>query len=117
MPQIAKVFDDLDAELPFATRLLIAVSGFARRWFFIIIAFFIGALVGLRIWVARSPAVRVWWDRNKLRFPIFGPLSKKVAMARFTRTTATLITAGLPMLEILDTTAEVMGNVVFRGAI
>jgi type IV pilus assembly protein PilC len=117
MPQISKIFADLEADLPLPTQILIAVSEFARRWFFIIVAALIGAVIGLRIFVRRSEAARNWWDRTKLKIPVFGPLMRKVAMARFTRTTATLITAGLPMLEILDTTADVMGNVIFRDAV
>jgi type IV pilus assembly protein PilC len=74
-------------------------------------------VIGLRLAIKRSPKARERWDRLKLKVPIFGPLTRKVAMARFTRTTATLITAGLPMLEILDTAAEVIGNLVYRDAI
>lgn len=117
MPQIQKVFDDLDAALPLPTRILLSTSAFAREWFFVIAALVVGGIVGLRIYVKRSEAAHVWWDRVKLKIPIFGPLMKKIAMARFTRTTATLIAAGLPMLEILDTVAEVMGNVVYRDAV
>ena len=117
MPQIQKVFDDLDAALPLPTRILLSTSAFAREWFFVIAALFIGGIVGLRFYVRRSEEAHAWWDRVKLKVPIFGPLMKKIAMARFTRTTATLITAGLPMLEILDTVADVMGNVVYRDAV
>ena len=117
MPQIQKVFADLNASLPLPTRILLATSDFARKWFFIIIGLFLVIVVGLRSYVRRSEYGHAWWDRIKLKIPIFGPLMKKIAMARFTRTSATLINAGLPMLEILDTVAEVMGNVIYRDAV
>lgn len=117
MPQIEKIFADLDANLPLPTQILLGASAFARRWFAVIISIIVGAAIGLRIYVRRSDQAREWWDRVKLKIPIFGPLSQKIAMARFTRTTATLITAGLPMLEIFDTTADVLGNVIYRDAI
>jgi type IV pilus assembly protein PilC len=117
MPQIEKIFSDLDATLPLPTRVLLSTSAFIRQWFIVIVSLMIAAGIGIRVYVKRSTEARERWDALKLKLPIFGPLMKKIAMARFTRTTATLITAGLPMLEILDTTADVMGNVVYHDAV
>jgi len=117
MPQIQKIFTDLDATLPLPTKLLLSTSAFARQWFLVLAGLLAAGVIGTRILVKRSPSALERWDRFKLKVPVFGSLLQKIAMARFTRTSATLITAGLPMLEILDTTADVMGNVVYRDAI
>lgn len=117
MPQIEKIFSDLDAALPLPTKILLSTSAFTRQWIVVILGVLIGAAIGLKFYVRRSDQARVWWDRVKLKIPIFGTLMVKLSMARFTRTTATLITAGLPMLEIMDTVSEIMGNIVYRDAV
>ncbi len=117
MPQIQKIFADLDAALPLPTRILLGSSAFIRQWMVLIIAIVIGAAAAIRFFVKHSDQAKLRWDRIKLKIPIFGPLTAKIAMARFTRTTATLINAGLPMLEILDTVADVLGSRIYHDAV
>lgn len=116
MPQIQKIFSEFNAPLPLATRILIGTASFLSRYALFVIAGLIGLFVGLRFWVRKSLKAKGVIDTVILKIPIFGPLSVKVTMARVTSTVSTLIAAGLPMLQVLETTTELMGNIHFAEA-
>jgi len=77
---------------------------------FLVIAGVIGAIVGIKKWIATEDGRRIW-DRWMLKPPIFGQLFHKVALARVTNTLGSLIGSGVPILEALDISAETAGNV------
>src|SRR5205814_7499374 len=60
---------------------------------------------------------REFWDRTRIKLPIFGPIAHKICLARFTRTLASLIRSGVPILEVLNIVANTCGNVVMEKAI
>jgi len=92
------------------------VSDAARTMFpFIIVGLILGAW-GFRRWI-KSDSGRARWDTVKLRFPVFGPLVRKTALSRFSRTLAALTRSGVPILESLDIVSITSGNHVVSVAI
>lgn len=113
IPQIEAVFIENDAKLPFLTQMVIAISSLMRNQWWILIAGIGIFVTGYRMYY-RTPSGKYLVDSIKLRIPIFGTLLRRVAIARFARIFSTLLAAGLPMLEIFETSNDVLGNEVFR---
>ena len=110
IPKITKIFEDTKAVLPWTTRALIAFSTFmARSWWAVLL------LAGLAAWGfvrwKASAAGRARWDRFKLKVPVFGRLIRTIAIGRFSRTLATLLKSGVPLLAAMDIVKNVVGNV------
>ena len=104
VPMFEGMYNDLGGTLPLPTRILIAASGpLTKYWWMIGLAAFVGRFV-LRRWAA-TPDGRYCIDRLKLKMPVFGQLVHKTAIARFTRTLASLIRSGVPIMEALDIVA------------
>jgi type IV pilus assembly protein PilC len=119
IPQFAAVFQDLlggGAQLPALTLFVIAMSDFVRyHGYLILIAF--GALwVALKIW-RKTDHGRFTLDKIKLKAPILGPLFLKTAVARFSRTLGTLMSAGVPVLQALNIVRDTSGNFVVERAV
>jgi type IV pilus assembly protein PilC len=117
VPIFGKLFEGLGVPLPTPTKIVINLSNF------------IGSIYGLMIlviFVASGFAIKVWYgtpggrrviDTVMLKIPIIGPILRKIAVARFTRTLGTLISSGVPILEGLDITARTSGNAVVEDAL
>ena len=116
IPTFAALFTSLGAELPLPTRVVIASSNFlARYWWGFVLA--IGAAVfAFRRYYATYRGRRVV-DGALLKAPIIGMILRKIAVARFCRTLATLTSSGVPILEALDITARTSGNAIVEDAI
>jgi type IV pilus assembly protein PilC len=116
IPVFAQLFAGLGAELPFLTRLVVAVSNFVARYsFFIVIA--IGLLIfAIRAYHKTYRGRRVL-DGILLRMPVIGMLLQKIAIARFCRTLSTLTASGVPILDGLEITAKTSGNAVIEDAV
>ncbi len=109
IPKITKVLEDAKVALPWTTRALIAFSTFVHDWWWALgLAVALG-LVGLSRW-RRTPAGRARWDVWVLSLPIFGGLIRQIAIARFSRTLATLLKSGVPLLSSLDIVKNIVGN-------
>jgi len=104
------------AALPTPTQIVINMSNWTRDNFVFLILFVVG-LVFLWKWIRRNPRGLEITDDLFLKAPIFGPLIRKVAVARFTRTLGTMISSGVPILEALDITARSAGNKTIEKAI
>jgi type II secretory pathway component PulF len=105
-----------EMELPLPTRILMGLASFlSANWIFCAAAI-VAAVVGWRMWVGR-PANRLHVDRIKLRAPMVGRLLRDVAVARFTRTLGTLVSAGIPILDALRITRDTLGNKAMMHAI
>jgi general secretion pathway protein F len=116
VPQITSVFDDMGKTLPWNTRLLITVSTVAGGYWWVLIPAGIGGTLGFRRW-ARTPRGRGILDRAKLRLWLIGPLVRFVASARFARTLATMLSAGVPVLTALEITKKVLNNTVLEKVV
>jgi general secretion pathway protein F len=110
IPRITKIFTQVKAELPLQTTALIFVADIVKSYWYLLIV-----LAGLAVWGFRrwkvSKKGRPVWDRFTLRAPIFGKVVRMVAIARFSRTLATLLRSGVPVLTAFDITKEVLNNV------
>ena len=116
IPTFAALFTSLGAELPLPTRIVIYASNFLARYFiFVVLA--IGALAyGIRRYYKTYRGRRVI-DGLLLKAPILGMILRKISVARFCRTLATLTSSGVPILESLDITARTAGNAIVEDAI
>ncbi len=110
IPKITKIFEDTKVVLPWTTRALIAFSGAVHDFWWVFVASFAGAVWLFLRW-RRTAAGRAVWDRWVLTAPIFGPLVRQLAIARFSRTLATLLRSGVPLLTSLDIVKNILGNV------
>jgi len=116
IPTFTQLFEGLGAKLPFATRLVIFLSKQVVVGMpFIAGGIFLGTYAFRRYYGTEAGRLRV--DRIMLRMPLIGKIFRKVAVARFCRTLATLLSSGVPILEGLDITAKTSGNAVVDGAI
>src|SRR3954464_4792300 len=87
IPKVTKIFEDMQVTLPWTTRLLIALSSFARDYWYVLLIALPGLAYGVRRWVRTSKG-RGWWDRTQLRAPVFGHLLRMLAISRFAKTLA-----------------------------
>ncbi|HEX3130307.1 MAG TPA: type II secretion system F family protein [Thermoanaerobaculia bacterium] len=116
IPVFAQLFSGLGGEMPFLTRMVIGASNFVGRYF-IFIALVIGAgIVALQRYHKTYRGRRVL-DGLLLKFPIIGMLLRKIAVARFCRTLATLTASGVPILDGLEITAKTAGNAIIEDAV
>jgi general secretion pathway protein F len=116
VPKVTKIFESMKATLPWTTRLLIWVSNTLQNYWFIIFPLVIGSVVAAVYW-ARSPKGKPVWDRWSLKFPIFGGITRMVTVARFSRTLATLLKSGVPLLTAMDIVKAVITNTVMADVI
>jgi type IV pilus assembly protein PilC len=116
IPVFRSLFEGFQVELPLLTRLVIAVSGFIESYFMIIGAVFILIGLGCRSYYRTENGKRAV-DSALLGIPVIGSIFRKIAVARFTRTLATLLSSGVPILEGLDITARTAGNAILEDAV
>jgi MSHA biogenesis protein MshG len=109
IPQFTKVFKSLKTELPFMTRLIVASSDFFVAWWPVMLLAAVGAVIGFRFMLA-SKEGRFAWDRFKLRIPIAGSIVNKATLARFARSLALGLKSGVPAVQALTLTAQVVEN-------
>ena len=116
VPVFGEIFSGFGAKLPAPTQFLIDLSEWLKRNIL-----FILPAVGLIIygWLAyiKTKQGREFWDRTRIKLPIFGIIAHKICLARFTRTLASLVRSGVPILEVLSIVANTVGNVVMEKAI
>jgi len=117
VPTFEKMFADMGGELPAITQLLVDASDFVSG---------VGGIITLVVLIAVYMAFKWWtgtksgeliWDGAKLNMPVFGSMVRKIALAKFTRTFGTLVSAGVPILSALDIVADTAGNEVVAQAV
>lgn len=109
VPTFAGIYDSFNRELPAMTRMLITISDILKKDLLWIVGGIILLVIGLGQW-HKTPKGALIIDRNVLHLPIFGELLRKVAISRFSRTLATLIQSGVPILESLEIVGKTIGN-------
>ncbi len=116
VPSITSIFTDMNRLLPAPTRLLMAISDFFKHWWW---AFCLmsGGLGVAYFLFSKTPSGRTVIDRFKLKLPLIGPLVRKLAVARFSRTLGSLQENGVPMLQALEIVKNIAGNVIISEAI
>ncbi len=118
VPIFQETYAGFGVQLPLMTQFLIGISDFVRNNFTYILLGFLGAIVGL-IFIRRLKVKKIQYaiDGLKLKLPIFGPLIKKVSLARFARTLSILITSGIPILEGMNLAGRISDNQLIESAI
>ncbi len=109
VPQVSAIFADFNQALPWNTRLLIFASTAVVDYWWLLFIGFGGAIYLFRRWL-KSEKGRATWDARILKFPIVGKLQIMIAVARFSRTLATLLASGVSLLTALDIARNVLGN-------
>ncbi len=116
VPKITSIFEDMGKTLPWNTQLLIFTSDLAGNYWWAVLI-----LAGLGFWLFRrwshSPKGRAVVDRVQLRIPLIGPLIRYVGVARFARTLATMLAAGVPVLTALEIVKKVLNNTVLEKVV
>jgi type IV pilus assembly protein PilC len=116
VPVFGEIYSGFGAKLPGPTQFLINISDILKSYILYIIPA-TGLLVyGWFAYIKTKPG-REFWDRTRIKMPIFGIIAHKICLARFTRTLASLIRSGVPILEVLNIVANTCGNVVMEKAI
>ncbi len=116
VPEVVRVFEAGERELPILTRMLIAASDFLRAWWWLMLALIGGAVWGFRRWI-REPSARRRYDSFKLRVPLIGRITRGNNAARFARTFSILTASAVPVLEAMRIAAEVVTNTTMRQAV
>lgn len=117
IPKMMTIFESSpELQLPWYTLVIVDISQFMTNFWYIILFLIVGGYIGFMTW-KKSAEGRPKWDAISLRIPVFGPVIRMVAVSRFTRTLATLLTGGVPMLGALDIVRNVVNNAVIASAV
>ena len=116
VPQVEQLYDDLNKELPLATKILVGTANFfGSFWWLILIALGVGGYFWFQ-YLKTEAGIKAK-DTFKLNIPLFKGLFRKLYMARFARTGQTLLSTGVPMLDMLKITSDAVNNVVIGEGI
>jgi type IV pilus assembly protein PilC len=116
VPVFGDIFSGFGAKLPGPTQWLISTSKFVQNNLLYILGGGVAAVYGWFAYI-KTKKGREFWDRNRIRLPIFGQIAHKIVLARVTRTFASLIRSGVPILEVLNIVANTSGNVIMERSI
>ncbi|MEO0292931.1 MAG: type II secretion system F family protein [candidate division WOR-3 bacterium] len=116
IPVFSQMFADLGGQLPLPTRIVIGLSNFVRKYILLIFGAAVGLVLAIRYYY-KTEMGHFQIDGFLLKIPIFGTLIKKQAIARFSRTLATLISSGVNILDALEITAGTTGNKLVENAV
>lgn len=116
IPAFKEVFSSFGADLPAPTLLVMAISEFFVKYWWLIFGVIGGGFYFFMQAWQRSPKVQRVMDRILLKIPVFGPLIDKSCVARWTRTLSTMFAAGVPLVEALDSVGGASGNTIYREA-
>jgi general secretion pathway protein F len=116
VPKVTAIFESLDRALPWYTQVLIATSTFLAGYWWLMLILGSGAIWWFRRW-KKTTEGRMKWDTLCLKAPIFGRLLQMLAVARFAKTLATLLAAGVPLLKAMDIVKNVLDNALLERVV
>jgi len=116
IPKMMTIYEEFQAQLPFSTRVLLGLSGFIIRFWWLILGI-IGGLVFFLRFIFKNPDFRRQYDKALLRLPIFGNLIQKSILTEFTRTLSLLIGTGTLIIDALKILEDSVGSIVYKEAI
>lgn len=117
IPQFEDLFKGFGADLPAFTRMVIDLSNFMQERGWILLVLLVAGVWGFLEAKKRSRRMREGLDRVTLKLPIVGPIMVKAAIARFARTLSTMFSAGVPLVEALESVAGATGNIVYEKGV
>ena len=109
VPKFMGIFKATKLELPLPTKILMGLSVYFRDYWYWLTMLVVGVWIGFKF-LLKTPKGILWWDRVKLRFPIFGQLFMKIYMSRFVRTFVNLYNSGVPVILNLEISSKTFGN-------
>jgi type IV pilus assembly protein PilC len=117
VPVFKEIFAGFKVDLPGPTLFLLSLSELVQKYFFVGLG--LAAVGGYGWWffINKTKGGREFWDATLVKLPIVGPIAHKICLARFTRTFASLVRSGVPILEVLNIVAGTCGNVIMEKAI
>jgi type IV pilus assembly protein PilC len=116
VPVFAGIFTSFNATLPTPTLVLVRISEIVKHYLVLVLLAGGGAGYGWFYFI-KTPSGRLFWDSHRIKLPVFGAIAHKICLARFTRTLASLIRSGVPILEVLQIVSQTVGNVVMEKAV
>jgi len=116
LPRFKDIFTSMGVEMPPATLALFAISDFFVNYWYVLVIVIVGAIIGYKQY-EKTESGKYQIDKWKLKVPIFGELSLKISVSRFSRTFGTLISSGVPMMRSLEIIGETSGNAVIAEAV
>ena len=116
IPVFGDIYKGFNAQLPGPTLFLINLSNVVQHYFLLFLLGG-GALIYAWFYFIKTKSGREFWDARRIKLPVFGAIAHKICLARFTRTLASLIRSGVPILEVLQIVSQTVGNVVMEKAI
>ena len=116
VPSMTDVLTQSGVALPISTQILIAVSAFLQRFWWLLLVLLIGVVVGFRYGL-RVPKVRYTFDFIKLKLPVFGGLFQRIAVVRISQSLSTLSAGKVPMTEALAIVRDIVDNAVYQKLI
>lgn len=116
VPNFAALYNSMEAKLPAATRILIAVGTTARGYIFVGVGALVLAGAGFYFW-SRRPASQETLDKWKLHVPVLGEIWAKYQVAQLSRVLGTLLVGGIPLVQALETAGRSLGTILFKKAL
>lgn len=116
IPAFKELFSSFGADLPAPTLMVMAISDFFVAYWWLIFSIVGGGIYAFMYSWKRNRKLQHFMDKLLLRLPIFGPLLRKAAIARWARTLSTMFAAGVPLVEALDSVAGAAGNIIYHDA-
>jgi len=113
LPKIMVMFEEFEAELPLATRILMAITNFAQHYGLYLLAGII-VFVFVFVWLIKKPKIKRVVHIINLKLPIIGSILKKINLARFTLTLSSLLGSTIPIIEAICICSEVQNNVIYK---
>ena len=116
IPRLSSMFAELGTALPWPTQVLMAITGFIRGYWWVLLLLIVGSIIGLRQY-GRTDTGKHNIDKFKLKLPLIGTIFSTAALSRFSRTLGTLLDNGVPILQSLAIVRETTCNTVYRNVI
>jgi len=116
VPNITKIFTDMNKTLPLPTIVLIGISNFLKSFWWLVLSGLAGAVILIRQF-KKTPKGTYIWDELKIRIPLLGVINIKMAMARFGRTLGSLLQSGVPLISALQIVRNIVNNVLIGDVI
>jgi type IV pilus assembly protein PilC len=116
IPQLTSILIETGQELPLPTKIVIALSNFVITWGWLLLL--ISVAMGLFLWqYLKTKQGKILWDKLMLKLPVFGKILQETYLARLADNLSALVKGGVPIIQALDVSGQVIGNAVFRGII
>jgi general secretion pathway protein F len=117
VPKITGIFADMNQTLPLITIILITISNFLKSFWWLILILLAAGVAAFKYMTTSTEGGKRQWDNAKLKIPVWGQVNRKIAIARFSRTLATLLQSGVPLLSAMEIVRNVVNNIIIGEAI